>query len=136
VLHNWPASAWRNWNGNFDAIQTIRSRTKRRLESWKAGETGFPLVDAGMRQLRETASCTTGRMIVASFLVKDFICLAMGRRMVLDQLIDGDMAATSTDGSGALDAAPMPRRTSVFTDHAKPKSSTPRVTTSGAGSRS
>ena len=96
VLHNWPASAWRNWNGNFDAIQTdTGAEAKRRLESWKAGETGFPLVDAGMRQLRETGFIHNRvRMIVASFLVKDLhLPWQWGAEWFLDQLIDGDMAS-------------------------------------------
>jgi deoxyribodipyrimidine photo-lyase len=60
VLHHWPASAWRNWNGDFDSIQTdTGADAKRRFESWKAGQTGFPLVDAGMRQLRETWPATS-----------------------------------------------------------------------------
>lgn len=61
VLQHWPASAWRNWNSEFDGIKTdTGAAAKRRFEAWKAGKTGFPLVDAGMRQLRETGSCTTG----------------------------------------------------------------------------
>ena len=52
VLHHWPDSAWWNWNRDFDAIQTdTGADAKRRFQAWKAGETGFPIVDAGMRQL-------------------------------------------------------------------------------------
>ena len=96
VLHNWPASAWQNWNGSFDAIQTdTGAEAKRRFESWKAGETGFPLVDAGMRQLRETGFMHNRvRMIVASFLVKDLhLPWQWGAKWFLDQLVDGDMAS-------------------------------------------
>jgi deoxyribodipyrimidine photo-lyase len=96
VLHHWPASAWRNWNSDFDAIQTdTGSDGKRLFESWKAGETGFPLVDAGMRQLRETGFMHNRvRIIVASFLVKDLhLPWQWGARWFLDQLVDGDMAS-------------------------------------------
>lgn len=96
VLHHWPASAWHNWNSNFDAIQTDTGAHAQRLfECWKAGETGFPLIDAGMRQLRQTGFMHNRvRMIVASFLVKDLhLPWQWGARWFLDQLIDGDLAS-------------------------------------------
>jgi deoxyribodipyrimidine photo-lyase len=95
VLHHWPASAWRNWNRDFDAITTdAGANAKRRFESWKAGETGFPIVDAGMRELRETGFMHNRvRMIVASFLVKDLhLPWQWGAEWFLDQLVDGDIA--------------------------------------------
>jgi len=95
VLHHWPASSWRNWNSDFDVIQTDSgAEAKRRFESWKAGETGFPLVDAGMRQLRETGFMHNRvRMIVASFLVKDLhLPWQWGAEWFLEQLVDGDVA--------------------------------------------
>ena len=95
VLHHWPASAWHNWNNNFDVIETdTGAAAKRRFESWKAGETGFPIVDAGMRQLRETGFMHNRvRMIVASFLVKDLhLPWQWGAEWFLDQLTDGDIA--------------------------------------------
>ncbi|GAB3029827.1 cryptochrome/photolyase family protein [Mycobacterium bourgelatii] len=113
VLHHWPDSAWWNWNRGFDAIQTdTDADAERRFEAWKAGETGFPLVDAGMRQLRETGWLHNRlRMIVASFLVKDLhLPWQWGARWFLDQLVDGDMANNQhgwqwTAGCGT-DAAP------------------------------
>jgi deoxyribodipyrimidine photo-lyase len=95
VLHHWPASTWRNWNSDFDSIQTdTGAEAKRRFEAWKAGETGFPFVDAGMRQLRDTGFMHNRvRMIVASFLVKDLhLPWQWGAEWFLDQLVDGDMA--------------------------------------------
>ena len=95
VLHNSPTSTWRNWNSQFDGIETdTGAQAKRRFETWKAGETGFPLVDAGMRQLRETGFMHNRvRMIVASFLVKDLhLPWQWGAEWFLDQLVDGDMA--------------------------------------------
>jgi len=95
VLHHWPASSWRNWNSDFDVIQTDSgAEAKRRFESWKAGETGFPLVDAGMRQLREIGFMHNRvRMIVASFLVKDLhLPWQWGAEWFLEQLVDGDVA--------------------------------------------
>lgn len=95
VLHHWPDSAWHNWNADFDSIQTDTDSTAdHRYESWTSGETGFPLVDAGMRQLRDTGFMHNRvRMIVASFLVKDLhLPWQWGARWFLEQLVDGDMA--------------------------------------------
>jgi deoxyribodipyrimidine photo-lyase len=113
VLHYWPDSAWWNWNRDFDAIETdTEADAKRLFEAWKAGETGFPIVDAGMRQLRATGFMHNRvRMITASFLVKDLhLPWQWGARWFLEQLVDGDIANNQHGwqwcaGSGT-DAAP------------------------------
>lgn len=95
VLHHWPGSVWRNWNSHFDDIETdTGADARRRFQAWKAGHTGFPIVDAGMRQLRQTGFMHNRvRMIVASFLVKDLhLPWQWGAAWFLDQLVDGDMA--------------------------------------------
>jgi len=95
VLYHWPASARRNWNPDFDGIRTDGgAEAQRRFEAWKTGRTGFPFVDAGMRQLRETGFLHNRlRMVVASFLVKDLhLPWQWGAAWFLDQLVDGDMA--------------------------------------------
>jgi deoxyribodipyrimidine photo-lyase len=82
------------------------------LDAWKEGRTGFPIVDAGMRQLRaEGWMHNRVRMIVASFLVKDLhIEWQHGARHFLRWLVDGDLASNHhgwqwTAGCGT-DAAP------------------------------
>jgi deoxyribodipyrimidine photo-lyase len=95
VLHHWPDSIWWNWNRDFDPIEADDgTEAERRFEAWKAGKTGFPIVDAGMRQLSETGFMHNRvRMIVSSFLVKDLhLPWQWGARWFLDQLVDGDMA--------------------------------------------
>jgi deoxyribodipyrimidine photo-lyase len=95
ALFYWPESAWWNWNRVFDAIETDTGDDAQRVfEAWKAGETGFPIVDAGMRQLRATGFIHNRvRMIVASFLVKDLhLPWQWGARWFLEQLVDGDIA--------------------------------------------
>lgn len=64
------------------------------LAAWKEGMTGYPLVDAGMRQLREEGWMhNRARMVVASFLVKDLgIDWREGARHFFDHLVDGDVA--------------------------------------------
>ena len=63
------------------------------LEAWQAGKTGFPIVDAAMRQLNATGWMHNRlRMITASFLVKDLrIDWRAGERYFINQLIDGDL---------------------------------------------
>jgi deoxyribodipyrimidine photo-lyase len=69
----------------------------RRFEAWVEGRTGFPLVDAGMRQLAAEAWMHNRiRMLVASFLVKDLhIDWRRGARLFLDRLVDADLASNN-----------------------------------------
>ncbi|MCC6953307.1 MAG: deoxyribodipyrimidine photo-lyase [Deltaproteobacteria bacterium] len=83
-----------------------------RLKLWQKGETGYPIVDAGMRQLWRTGWMHNRvRMIVASFLVKDLLVSWQdGARWFWDTLVDADLASNTlgwqwTAGCGA-DAAP------------------------------
>ena len=67
------------------------------VEAWRQGLTGYPFVDAGMRQLRaEGWMHNRVRMVTASFLVKDLhVWWPVGARFFLDQLVDGDIASNS-----------------------------------------
>ncbi|HRK03450.1 MAG TPA: FAD-binding domain-containing protein, partial [Oligoflexia bacterium] len=67
------------------------------FKKWKSGETGFPLVDAGMRELVQTGRMHNRvRMVVASFLVKDLhIDWRWGERFFMEHLLDGDLAANN-----------------------------------------
>ncbi len=64
------------------------------FDAWKLGQTGFPIVDAAMRQLQTTGLMhNRARMIVASFLTKDLhIDWRWGERWFMNQLLDGDLA--------------------------------------------
>ena len=82
------------------------------LEAWKRGRTGYPLVDAGMRQLWTTGWMHNRvRMVVASFLVKHLLIdWREGEAWFWDTLVDADLASNVQNwqwvaGSGA-DAAP------------------------------
>ena len=83
------------------------------LKAWQKGRTGYPMVDAGMRQLWTTGWMHNRvRMIVASFLVKDLLIQwQQGARWFWDTLVDADLANNTlgwqwTAGCGA-DAAPF-----------------------------
>ncbi|HDS1150018.1 TPA: deoxyribodipyrimidine photo-lyase [Pluralibacter gergoviae] len=88
------------------------SDNKSHLEAWQRGRTGYPIVDAAMRQLAETGWMHNRlRMIVASFLVKDLLIdWREGERWFMSQLIDGDLAANNGGwqwaASTGTDAAP------------------------------
>jgi deoxyribodipyrimidine photo-lyase len=73
------------------------TRGTKHLEAWKAGRTGYPLVDAGMRQLlAEGWMHNRVRMVVGSFLTKDLhVDWRAGERHFMEQLVDGDMAANN-----------------------------------------
>ncbi len=82
------------------------------FEAWRHGQTGYPVVDASMRQLQHTGWMhNRSRMIVASFLTKDLLIdWRWGERWFMQHLIDGDPAANNggwqwTAGTGT-DAAP------------------------------
>jgi len=83
-----------------------------RFEAWKEGRTGFPLVDAGMRELVRTGHMHNRlRMITAMFLTKDLhIDWRLGEQFFLQHLVDGEIASNNggwqwSAGTGA-DAAP------------------------------
>lgn len=67
------------------------------FEAWKMGKTGFPIVDAGMRQLKTTGQMHNRvRMIVASFLCKDLLIdWRWGEKHFMKELLDGDLAANN-----------------------------------------
>ena len=73
------------------------TRNKKWLDAWKEGRTGFPLVDAAMRQLNETGYMhNRGRMLVASFLSKILLIdWREGERYFATKLVDYDIASNS-----------------------------------------
>lgn len=113
VLFRHPRSAWENLNTKFDFIHLDTGRhAEEKFRRWCAGTTGFPIVDAGMRQLVATGWMHNRvRMIVASFLVKDLhLPWQWGARFFLQHLLDGDVASNNQGwqwaaGTGT-DAAP------------------------------
>ena len=111
-LHYHPDVATKNLHGQFDRMPWTKLG-KRELERWQAGQTGFPVVDAGMRELWTTGYMHNRvRMITASFLIKDLMCdWRVGEEWFWDTLCDADPANNAMNwqwvaGSGA-DAAPF-----------------------------
>jgi len=116
VLWHRPTSAWEPLRLTGRHLQwDTGPLADERFGAWTDGRTGYPLVDAGMRQLRaEGWMHNRLRMVTASFLVKDLhIDWRRGARWFMDQLVDGDLASNNhgwqwVAGTGT-DAAPFHR---------------------------
>ena len=110
LLYHHPELAAQNYNPAFEHMPWVRNDGA--LRAWQTGQTGYPIVDAGMRQLWKTGWMHNRvRMIVASFLTKHLmIHWTEGEAWFWDTLVDACPAANAaswqwTAGSGA-DAAP------------------------------
>lgn len=116
VLWHQPDSAWTDLTGSLrDLAFDDDADAMRAVAAWRAGRTGYPFVDAGMRQLAQTGWMHNRvRMVTASFLVKDLhVRWQIGARHFLDHLLDGDIASNShgwqwVAGTGT-DASPFVR---------------------------
>jgi deoxyribodipyrimidine photo-lyase len=112
LFHN-PSSRDHALNESMKKMQLDTGKTAdKRFDAWAAGKTGYPIVDAGMRQLVGEAYVHNRlRMVVASFLVKDLhVDWTRGARYFLHHLVDGDLASNNhgwqwVAGTGT-DAAP------------------------------
>ena len=88
------------------------SKDKKLFSAWANGKTGFPIIDAAMRQLNTTGWMHNRlRMIVASFLAKNLqLDWRLGEKYFMQHLIDGDLAANNGgwqwSASTGVDAAP------------------------------
>lgn len=110
ILYNFPHVVGAPFREKYQNIEWRNDRGE--FERWCKGQTGFPIVDAGMRQLNQTGYMHNRvRMIVASFLVKDLLIdWRWGESYFAEKLLDFDLAANNGNwqwaaGTGC-DAAP------------------------------
>lgn len=110
LLYFNPDMQWANINKKFDAFPWEKDTTL--IDAWQRGQTGYPIIDAGMRELWQTGYMHNRvRMIVGSFLVKNLLQhWHHGEKWFWDTLFDADFASNSASwqwvaGCGA-DAAP------------------------------
>lgn len=84
-----------SFNAAYDRV--VWSQDRKRFQAWCDGQTGFPLVDAGMRELNATGFMhNRARMVVASFLTKDLhIDWRWGERYFASKLVDYDPAVNN-----------------------------------------
>jgi deoxyribodipyrimidine photo-lyase len=111
LLHDFAALSWQPLQARFAAFPA--KDNAKLLRAWRRGLTGYPIVDAGMRQLWRTGWMHNRvRMIVASFLIKDLLVpWQRGEEWFWDTLVDADTAQNGGNwqwvaGCGA-DAAPF-----------------------------
>ncbi|MBM9466371.1 deoxyribodipyrimidine photo-lyase [Nakamurella sp. YIM 132084] len=113
VVHRAPRSARWSLDPVIDGMQwDSGAEADAHLQAWQQGRTGFPFVDAGMRQLLgEGWMHNRVRMVVASFLIKDLhLPWQPGARHFLQHLVDGDLSSNNhgwqwVAGSGSASAA-------------------------------
>jgi deoxyribodipyrimidine photo-lyase len=110
VLHHWPDVLETDFNESFRNVTWDSPEDY--FEAWQKGRTGFPIVDAGMRQLLATGWMHNRvRMIVSMFLTKDLHThWRLGESFFMQHLVDGEIASNNggwqwSAGTGA-DAAP------------------------------
>ncbi|HRF09590.1 MAG TPA: deoxyribodipyrimidine photo-lyase [Xanthobacteraceae bacterium] len=110
LLHHFPKLPQENFQRRFDAFPWRDD--EKALRRWQHGQTGYPIVDAGMRQLWRTGWMHNRvRMVCASFLIKHLLLdWRLGENWFWDTLVDADAANNAASwqwvaGSGA-DAAP------------------------------
>ena len=123
ILANFPQVLENDFSDKFRNLEWEENESA--FNRWSNGETGFPIVDAGMRQLNATGYMHNRiRMIVAMFLTKDLhIHWKRGEQYFLQKLTDGDIAANNggwqwSAGTGA-DAAPYFRIQNPWTQTRK-----------------
>ena len=123
ILHHFPNVLDEEFNPDWRGLPWREPGEK--FERWKEGRTGFPIIDAGMRQLRATGFMHNRlRMITAMFLTKDLHHdWKLGESWFMQQLVDGEIAANNggwqwSAGTGA-DAAPYFRIQNPWTQSAR-----------------
>jgi deoxyribodipyrimidine photo-lyase len=128
ILWHFPHAAEKAFKPAYDNI--VWRNDPAEFERWCAGQTGYPLVDAGMRELNETGYMHNRvRMVVASFLTKHLLIdWRWGEAYFAQKLLDFDLAANNggwqwASGSGC-DAAPYFR---IFSPDAQTKKFDPKL---------
>jgi deoxyribodipyrimidine photo-lyase len=128
ALYNFPEladgpyrSQWRHFPWENDP---------QRLEAWRQGRTGVPIVDAAMRQLlRSGWMHNRCRMIVASYLVKDLIVdWREGERFFMGHLVDGDLAANNGGWQWSASSGMDPKPLRIFNPATQAQKFDPQAT--------
>jgi len=128
ILHHFPKTQDHAFRPEYDRIKWIND--EKQFEAWCKGETGYPLVDAGMRELNQTGFMHNRiRMLTASFLAKDLLIdWRWGERYFATKLLDYEMASNvggwQWTASSGTDAAPYFR---IFSPEAQTKRFDPEL---------
>ena len=100
ILYHFPHAEHGNYRREYDRLEWGSgdpALDAARFAAWRDGRTGYPIVDAAMRQLKQTGWMhNRARMIVASFLTKDLLLdWRLGERHFMQHLVDGDPASNN-----------------------------------------
>jgi len=97
IMHHYPEVLEFELNPAWRGLEWDDPEKDGRLAKWQEGQTGFPIVDAGMRQLVETGFMHNRvRMITAMFLTKDLhLDWRLGESFFLQHLLDGEIACNN-----------------------------------------
>jgi len=127
ILYHFPEVVENNFKSKYDSLQWRNKEDD--FERWKKGKTGYPLVDAGMRQLNKTGFMHNRiRMLVASFLTKHLLIdWRWGEAYFARKLLDYELASNNGNwqwaaGTG-VDAQPYFR---IFNPHSQIKKFDPK----------
>ncbi|MCU0438517.1 MAG: DNA photolyase family protein [Raineya sp.] len=129
ILWNFPHAATNAFRAEYEKIEWRNN--KEEFEKWCNGQTGYPIVDAGMRELNETGFMHNRvRMIVASFLTKHLLIdWRWGEAYFAKKLLDFDLSANNGGwqwaSSSGCDAAPYFR---IFNPTEQTKKFDPQLT--------
>ena len=95
ILFHFPKVVTSNFRNKYDAVQWRNNQAE--FEKWCKGETGYPLVDAGMRQLNKTGYMhNRARMITASFLCKHLLIdWRWGEAYFAEKLLDYELSSNN-----------------------------------------
>ena len=95
IMAQFPHTARRNFRPEYDYLEWNDNAVQ--LQQWQAGMSGYPIVDAAMRQLNQTGWMPNrARMVVASFLTKDLLMdWRTGASYFMEHLLDGDLCANT-----------------------------------------
>lgn len=110
ILHHFPHVAKSAFKPQYDRI--VWRNNEQEFKAWCEGKTGYPIVDAGMRELNATGYMHNRvRMITASFLIKDLLIdWRWGEAYFAEKLLDFDLSANNGGwqwaASSGCDAAP------------------------------
>lgn len=110
ILYHFPYSAKDSFKKEYDQIQWRNNESE--FKAWCEGKTGYPMVDAGMRQLNQTGFMHNGvRMVVASFLTKHLLIdWRWGEHYFAEKLLDYELSSNVGGWQWAagcgVDAAP------------------------------
>ncbi|MGQ9836935.1 MAG: cryptochrome/photolyase family protein [Cyanobacteriota bacterium] len=114
VLAHWPYVETGCYRPAFNELEWENCQDK--FQAWCEGQTGYPIVDAAMRQLNETGWMHNRcRMIVASFLTKDLLIdWRWGEHYFMQKLVDGDLAANNGGWQWSASVGTDPKPLRIF----------------------